>query len=167
MPSPPPTLAPPAPAPPLAPAPNDSRRSVLSIYAVVGVALALVYVPVLIGLVQDWARNPNYSHGFVIPFAVAFVIWQQRDQLRKLPARPSHWGLAIALVSQAEYLAGYLGAEFFLQRTSLLLLIAGALVFLYGWQHLRLHLFSLALLFLAIPLPAIIFNAIAFPLKLL
>src|SRR6185437_14786596 len=50
-----------------------------------------------------------------------------------VPAQPSHWGLALVLLSQAEYLVGYLGAEYFLQRTSLLLLIAGGIVFLFRW----------------------------------
>src|SRR6185312_15387628 len=165
-----PSLAPPTEVP-LAARPaegaRDSRWSVGSIYFVVLAALSVVYVPVLLGLGYDWIHNPNYSHGFIIPFAVGFVVWQQREQLRRLPARPSHWGLAMVLVSQAVYLVGYLGAEYFLQRTSLLLLLAGALVYLSGWQLLRTQLFSLTLLLLAIPLPAIIFNAIAFPLQLL
>jgi exosortase len=147
--------------------PGASRRPWLTVYGLALGALALVYVPVLIHLVEDWGTDPNYSHGFVIPFAVAYFIWQQRQRLRALPARPSLWGLAIVLVSQAEYLVGYLGAEYFLQRTSLLLLLAGGIVYLYGWRHLQVHLFSLALLFMAIPLPAIVFNAIAFPLQLL
>ncbi len=146
---------------------TSNRWSVGSIYAVVLATLGLVYAPVLAGLVHDWETNPNYSHGFIIPFAVAFFVWQQRDRLRATPAKPSHWGLALAVAAEAQYLIGFLGAEYFLQRTSLLLLIAGAIVYLYGWRHLRMQLFSLALLFLAIPLPMIIFNAIAFPLQLL
>ena len=143
-------------------------RAWLPLAYVIGLgALALVYAPVLVSLVHDWATNPNYSHGFLMPFAVAFFIWQQREQLRALPVRPSAWGAVLAVASQAIYLVGFLGAEYFLQRTSLLLLLAGGIVFLYGWKHLQVHLFSLALLFLAIPLPEIIFNAIAFPLQLL
>ncbi len=145
----------------------ESRWSVGSIYALVLGALALVYVPVLGGLGYDWATNPNYSHGFIIPFAVAFFIWQQRAELQALPARPTQWGLVLAVFSQAVYVVGYLGAEFFLQRTSLLLLLAAAILYIWGWAHLRVHLFSLTLLFLAIPLPELIFNAIAFPLQLL
>ncbi|MGH9483404.1 MAG: exosortase/archaeosortase family protein, partial [Terriglobales bacterium] len=143
------------------------RWPVVATYALALAALALVYIPVLVGLGQDWLTNPNYSHGFIIPVAVAFVIWQQRHQLRLLPRRPSAWGLALALFSQVVYLVGYLGAEFFLQRTSLLLLAAGGILYLYGAAQLRAHLFSLTLLLLAIPLPALIFNAIAFPLQLL
>src|SRR6185437_2484386 len=146
---------------------GESRWSVGSIYGLALGALAIVYAPVLVGLFADWYSNPNYSHGFIIPFAVAFIVWQQRARLRAIPARPSHWGLALALLSQAEYLVGYLGAEYFLQRTSLLLLIAGGIVYVFGWKHLRLQMFSLTLLLLAIPLPQLMFNAVAFPLQLL
>lgn len=146
---------------------DDSLWSVGSIYFLVLAALAAVYVPVLVGLYQDWGHNPNYSHGFIIPFAVGFFVWQQRAELRALPRRPTQWGLILALFSQAQYLVGYLGAEYFLQRTSLLLLLAGIILYVWGWAHLRVHLFSLTLLFLAIPLPDLIFNAIAFPLQLL
>jgi exosortase len=166
---PPPTYTAPVSAPATAPlaASASDRWSVGSVYAIALGALALVYAPVVVALISDWETNPNYSHGFIMPFAVGFVLWQQRGRLRTLPAKPSVWGVVIALVALAEYLVGLLGAEFFLQRTSLLLLLAGGIVYLYGWQHLRMQLFSLALLFLAIPLPAILFNAIAFPLQLL
>ena len=45
--------------------------------------------------------------------------------------------------------------------------IAGSIVQLYGWRHLRAVRFPLVLLAIAIPLPAIVFNEIAFPLQLL
>lgn len=146
---------------------RESRWSVGSMYGLALAGLALVYVPVLISLAGEWLTNENYSHGFIIPFAIAFIIYQQRERLRTAPVRPSNWGLALILLAMAEYLVGFLGAEFFLQRTSLLLLLAGVIVYIWGRRQLHHHLFSLALLFLAIPLPKIIFNAIAFPLQLL
>ena len=63
--------------------------------------------------------------------------------------------------------AGLLGAELFLSRVSMIGVLAGAILFLFGWPHLRVLLFPLAFLLLMIPLPAIIFNQIAFPLQLL
>ena len=44
--------------------------------------------------------------------------------------------------------------------------IAGALLFTYGWNHLKILFFPIAFLLLMIPIPAIIFNQIAFPLQL-
>ena len=46
-------------------------------------------------------------------------------------------------------------------------MLAGTVLFLYGWEHLRVVWFPLAFLLLMIPIPAIIFNQIAFPLQLL
>ena len=52
------------------------------------------------------------------------------------------------------------------QRMSLVLLIAGTVIYFWGLRFLRLVWVPLALLVLAIPIPAIIFNKIAFPLQL-
>ena len=45
--------------------------------------------------------------------------------------------------------------------------MGGAIVFLCGWRHVRALFFPIAFLLLMVPLPAIIFNKITFPLQLL
>lgn len=67
----------------------------------------------------------------------------------------------------AVLVVGVLGAELFLSRISLLLLIAGLVVFFRGWEFFRAVLFPWAFLILMVPLPAIIFNRITFPLQVL
>ena len=67
----------------------------------------------------------------------------------------------------AVFLAGQFAAELFLMRVSLLGVIAGSILYLWGPTHLRRLAFPLVLLLLAIPLPALILNQIAFPLQLL
>jgi exosortase len=64
-------------------------------------------------------------------------------------------------------LLGELGAEFFLTRVSLLGFLSGLVLFFLGWKYLRLAAFPLGILLLAIPLPAVIFYQITFPLQLL
>jgi exosortase len=76
-------------------------------------------------------------------------------------------GLLIVLASVGVLAAGTLGAELFLTRVSMIGVLAGAIVFLYGWRHLTTLAFPVAFLLLMIPLPALIFNQIAFPLQLL
>jgi exosortase len=61
---------------------------------------------------------------------------------------------------------GLLGAELFLTRLAMVGVVTGAVLFVLGWAHLRLLAFPLAFLLLMIPLPALIFNKIAFPLQL-
>jgi exosortase len=145
---------------------NVTRRSLVALGLVCAVTL-LVYFPVLTSLVRQWASDDNYSHGFlVVPFA-AYFGWMRRRDLAALPLRP-HWsGLAVVLGSLALLLAGRLGAELFLARISLVGLIAGAVLYLYGVAHLRVLFFPIAFLLLMVPLPAIVFNQLAFPLQLL
>jgi exosortase len=143
-----------------------ARRSLVAL-GVVCTAVFAVYLPILSSLVRQWASDDNYSHGFIVaPFA-AYFAWRKRRELAAAPLRP-HWGgLAIAAGSLLIFLAGRLGAELFLTRVSLIGVIAGAILLLYGPRHLRLLGFPLAFLLLMIPLPAVVFNQLAFPLQLL
>jgi len=125
------------------------------------------YFHMLLALAVDWWTDPNASHGLIVPFFCAWVIWRQRERIAAAPANPSWWGLAIAALGVAILLLGVFGAEVFLSRVSLLILIAGLAIQFRGWAFFRTLLFPWALLFLTIPLPAIMLNEIAFPLQFL
>ena len=62
---------------------------------------------------------------------------------------------------------GVLGAELFLSRASLLIVVAGLVVLFCGWNMFRAVLFPWAFLALMIPIPTIIFNQITFPIQIL
>ena len=130
-------------------------------------AIAFAYATVLTKLSRDWWSDENYSHGLLIPFIIGYVLWSRRDKLASTPTRASLWlgGVAIAFALFALW-AGVAGAELYTQRMSLVLLLAGTVLYFWGAQLLKLVLVPLFLLFLAIPIPAIIFNKIAFPLQL-
>ena len=145
---------------------SGADGQLIAIILVLG-ALLLVYWSVLTSLVQAWATDDNYSHGFfIVPLALYFA-WERRQRIAATPIRPSLFGLVIVAGSLFLLVAGLLGAELFLSRVSILGAIAGAILFLYGWPMLRVLIFPLAFMLLMIPLPAIIFNKIAFPLQLL
>ena len=142
-----------------------ARRTAAALGLVASVAL-IVYWPVISSLARQWASDENYSHGFLIaPFALYFG-WRQRARLAAAVPQPSVVGLGVVALSLVVFLAGQLGAELFLARISLVGVVAGSVWFLFGWQHLRLLAFPIALLVLMVPLPALVFNQIAFPLQL-
>jgi exosortase len=129
-------------------------------------AACWLFAPVVRNLVHDWLNDDNYSHGvLIVPLAVFFA-WERRDRLRALAPHPNVLGLVLVVLSLATLIAGTLGAEFFLTRISILGVTIGALLFTLGWTYLKVLLFPLAFLLLMIPIPAIIFNQIAFPLQL-
>src|SRR5918993_5844915 len=135
--------------------------------ASVAAAVAFVYVAVLAKLGQQWWVDENYSHGLLIPFIIGYILWSERARFAAAAdaPRPAWGGAAVVAVLLALW-AGTAGAELFVQRTSLVLMLAGIAVYFWGFRLLRLALVPLFLLLLAIPIPAIIFNQIAFPLQL-
>jgi exosortase D (VPLPA-CTERM-specific) len=136
-------------------------------FAILGGILIWLYWSILGHLILQWWQNPNFSHGFFVPMFSAFVIWQERDQLARRPVRPSWWGLPILAFALCVLVVGQMGAELFLSRLSLLLVLAGLIVLFFGWTLFRAMLFPWAFLVLMIPIPAILFNEITFPLQLL
>ncbi|HVL66390.1 MAG TPA: exosortase A [Vicinamibacterales bacterium] len=142
------------------------ERRTLLVLAALAAALGLFYADVLSSLVRQWASDDNYSHGFlVVPLALYFA-WERRAALVAAAPRPSLVGAFVIVGSLIVWTAGIFGAELFLTRVSLLGVLAGTILFVWGWRHLRVLAFPLAFLLLMIPLPSIIFNQIAFPLQL-
>jgi exosortase len=126
-----------------------------------------LYWHTLAHLVGQWWTDPNFSHGFFVPLFSAYVIWQERDRLARITPHPSWSGLTVLLAGLVVLIVGRLGAELFLDRSSLLLVLAGVIILFFGWNLFHELLFPWAFLLLMIPIPTIIFNQITFPLQLL
>ena len=144
-----------------------ARPQAIAAAAVIAGGIGIAYWSVLEKLVHDWSVNDNYSHGFLIAPIAGYLVWERRARIAATPVRPSWVGLAIVLAGLVTLAGGVLGVELFLTRISLILVLAGIVVFMAGWRHLRIVSFPIAFLLLMIPIPMIIFNEIAFPLQLL
>ncbi|CAN5829599.1 exosortase [soil metagenome] len=130
-------------------------------------ALIFTYATVLPKLANTWWNDENYSHGLLIPLIIGYILWTQRERLARESTKPSTlWGAALVSLALLALWAGTAGAELFLQRISLVMILAGIIVYFWGFRILQLSLVPLGLLLLAIPIPTIVFNKIAFPLQL-
>ena len=129
--------------------------------------LVLLYGSVLRLLVSQWWTDPNYGHGFFVPLFSGYLLWHERERWMKSEGKPSNFGFLVMLGAVALLFIGSLGAELFTSRFSLLVLIAGIILFLAGWKMLRAVSFPLAFLIFMIPIPVIIYNQITFPLQLI
>ncbi len=133
----------------------------------VSAALLFAFATVLTKLGRDWWTDENYSHGLLIPFIIGYILWSQRDRFDREARRPSFvWGIALIVLALIGLWAGIAGAELYVQRMSFVLMLIGIVVYFWGFKFLQLSAVSFALLLLAIPIPAIVFNEIAFPLQL-
>lgn len=146
---------------------DSSRPGLLGagLVAILILLLGGVYWRILLNLMLQWWDDPNYSHGFLVPLFSLYIVWQERATLRTLPRSGSLLGIPLMLGGIAVLMLGDLGAENFLMRSSLLVVIAGLILFHVGPTILRAVMFPLAFLVFMVPLPGVIFYAVTFPLQ--
>jgi exosortase len=154
-------------APIAAPRAISSRAWTVGSLAALSALVLLLYARVLGPMVVQWWSDPNYGHGFLVPVFAGYVLWRERERWHDVTIHASNWGVGILFCALGLLALGILGSEHFTERISLLFLIAGIVVFLAGWSALRRAAFPLGYLAFMVPLPAILYYQITFPLQLL
>jgi len=146
---------------------NSNASNVLYIqFALLAGLFLLLYYPVITKMVSDWGIDDNYSHGYLIPAIAGYMIWIIRKDLKKIEPTPSNLGLILLIPGLCQLLIARVGSEYFLQRTSMILVLFGLSLFLMGKNFTKKTAFPVLYLFFMIPIPAIIWDKIAFPMKL-
>jgi exosortase len=118
-------------------------------------------------MMRQWDNDPDMSHGFFVPLVAGFIVWQRREELLAIKARPNWWGLAVVAYGAFQLWIGTLAVELFLTRTAFVITLIGAVWLLGGTRILRKLAFPLFLCFFMVPIPAVIYNSITFPLQIL
>ena len=132
---------------------------------VVGLILTL-YAHVFAELASDWWNDPNASHGLLVPPLAAYIAWKRRRLTLAAPAELDWRGLFLIAAGCLVLLTGKLGAEYFLTRISIVIILTGLVHTFWGKHRLRTLAFPLLLLATMVPLPVIVFNDLAQPLQL-
>ncbi len=138
----------------------------ISALAVFSAVFVWAYWPTLKLLVDTWNREPDYSHGFLVPvFAVVFL-WIRRDVVSPLLTKPAIFGglvmLAACLVLRAASALFYVEV---VDGWSMIPCLAAIALFVGGWSALKWSWPSIAFLLFAIPLPFKGERALSLPLQ--
>jgi len=143
-----------------------NRKEILGWSLLLLAVLGMVYWPIVVPMVKQWARDENYSHGFLVPLISLYMAYLSRDKLLEAEVRPSNSGLVLIGLGLVMLLLGWLGTEYFTMRSSMVVIIAGAVLFTMGREIFKILSIPLAYLLLMVPIPYIVYDAAAFPLKL-
>ena len=133
-------------------------------------ALAATVLAVKTGLAQmlGWLlTRPEYSHGMIIPFVAAFLVWQRRDQIERLPFTGSWAGLLLALFGAALGAIGKMSALFTIEEYSVVITLYGLVLALTGWRVFRLLWMPLLILIFMVPLPEFLYQNFSAELQLI
>jgi exosortase len=136
-------------------------------FAWFAILVVICYAPVLIKLISDWYVDADMGHGFFVPLIAGYIVWQRKDQLLAMKPRPSWWGVPLVLWGGTQLILGTLGVELFTERVAFVMTVVGLVLALCGFEILKKVSFALFLLLFMIPIPAIIYSKITFPLQIL
>lgn len=131
-----------------------------------GALLIVSYVSIFKGLIAQWSIDEDVGHGFFVPPIAAFIAWQKRDEIFGQPWIPNYWGVLVVLWGSLQLIVGSLGAELFLQRTSIIIILAGSILLMGGWRVLKSCGLPLFVLTFMVPLPKVIYGQLTLPLQL-
>jgi exosortase len=144
------------------------RRSTWLSAIWIAALVAATFGSTLAGIVGSWFDDKaNMGHGVFVPIAAGYMIWLKRDNLSKINAQPSMWGLLIVLWAAAQAVLGVAGQFTWLMRTAFVISIAGCIMTLYGFRVLYELAYPLFTLLLMITPPSFIFERITLPLQVI
>ncbi len=147
--------------------PNQrATKTAIFLFALLVSTFILAYFPVWKRLVMAWSGSDEYSHGFLIIPICIYILWRKKDVLAKIPASPSPWGLAVSIFSLCLYLFAHLAEIITVASFSMVLLVAGVVIYFYGLLMFKELIFPLFLLLLMIPIPSQIYSSLTIPLQL-
>jgi len=117
-------------------------------------------------VVVDWMTDENNSHGFLIPFVTAYLLWRKRSDLLATKISPDPLGLLLVMSGSILLILGHAATEFFTMRSSLIVILLGMSLALFGREIFQKTFAPLAYLIFMVPVPTAIYTSIAFPFKM-
>ena len=127
----------------------------------------LIYHSVMFELYLSWVNNHYYSHGFLIPVISLYLVFRNRDRLRKTETNTHLYGIIPAILGIVIFLfAEFSCRSLFLSSTSMIIFLMGGVLFFFGRDHLKALLFPILFLLFMIPIPDFVFNSVTGPLQL-
>lgn len=124
------------------------------------------FYPVWKELVQTWLNSEDYSHGFFIIPICFYFIWQKKEIFKEVSRNNSQKGIIWVALSLFVYLAVYFGEILTLASLSMLVVLAGAVVYLWNFVVLKRLAFIFLLMLFMIPVPEQIYSAMTIHLQL-
>jgi len=130
------------------------------------VAFVVLFWSTFVNMAQRW-EDPTFSHGWVVVPAALVFIWVKRKTFEGLPVKPSWWGLVIVLLGVLSMLMALWADVKFLPFLSVLVVVAGIIVHLLGWQWFIKLIFPYSFLFFMVPWPDFLLVMVTGPMQIL
>lgn len=138
----------------------------IGVAVLAAVVIAAIFHRTFGYLYFNWHRE-EYSHGFLIPPISAYLFWQRRALLGRLPVEGSWAGFGVVILGLALFFLNAFATVQGADAYALVVVIAGVALATLGWRGFKAALVPIAMLFLMDPLPSFWYNHLSSELQLL
>jgi exosortase len=107
---------------------------------------------ILAELLMQW-KDATWQHGALVPFIAGYLIWRRRNDVAHMPESSSRGGFALVVIALFFYFAGFRANNFYCGYLAIMILLAGATLWLEGRLKAGVHLFAWLMLGFMWPLP--------------
>ncbi|WP_461833488.1 exosortase C-terminal domain/associated protein EpsI [Desulfothermus sp.] len=131
------------------------------------ILILVIYYPTLIGIFKKVSNSDDFSYALIIPFIVAYLVWEKRKNLSNTTIKPYWPGLVLIVFNFLFSIYGVLGSDISAARISWWLWIVSITLFCYGKDIFKVLFIPLIILAFVIPLPQHIYAPLTLSLKLI
>jgi exosortase len=147
---------------------TDSSASNHVRAALIGGLLVAAFWPILTVMYGSWFDERQYmEHGILVGPAAAYMVWAKRDDLIRLPSRPSGWGVVLLCLGAMQAVLSVAAHWVWFSRTAFLVSLVGAIAATYGWRMVRELVYPLCILILMVTPPTFVYERLTLDLQLL
>lgn len=133
------------------------------------IGLIVMYVPTYIHTSQTLWATEDQSHGPIILFLIAYLIWIRRDELHVAleTLKPQPWlGWPLLFIGAFSYVIGRSQDILILDLGSQIPLVIGLILTIFGPKFLRVIAFPILFMVFLLPIPGAFLAAITLPMKI-
>jgi exosortase len=136
--------------------------------AVLGVLLIIAFWPILISMYGSWFDTGAYmEHGILVVPAAAYMAWDKREILGRIPRQPSAAGLLLLGWGALQAMLGIAAQWVWVGRMAFLISLVGFIAAVFGWRTVRELKYPLCTLILMVAPPTFIFERLTLSLQVL
>jgi exosortase len=136
------------------------------LWGILAVSFILCYLPTFLWLNGKFSgQDSYYSHGYLVPFITAYLIYLKRSELKAIRPSSSLAGLWLIISALIIHVLGEIAVINFVSSFSMVLYIAGAVLYLMGREFSEKIAFPVLFLIFMCPVPDNIINWAALPMK--
>ena len=153
---------------------NNGKVFSYLLYITIFFLSGFLFYRLFLELIFAWGNDPEFTHGYLIPFISIFLIWNQRIKLRTLlelkkPSSPKYSNIALLVVILC--ICSFIVCRYtnvvLIEGISFVSIVLASILFVYGINIFKITLFPILYLLFMLPIPARILSFFSEPLQYL